>query len=252
MARIERKPAQKQRISSLENTGALFTAVLSFPRGGSHGTVSAEIIFGVQAISPTYADALNFPPPPPKPATTTTARLLPPSLRARASQHPSPALSAPPLRSPPLPARQPVSLSGRLPACQPTIQPASQHARRQACQPLSPTPAVIVSMSFLERALSLTLCRPLSLSLALALSLLLFSFAHSLSLSLDHPPAISFSLSLAFLCVWWLFCWARQGGGGRRQLLFPLTLSLSLSRNPATHHFVQPGPHPSNHMCLAA
>ena len=136
VARIERKPAQKQLISSLGNTGALFTAVLSFPRGGSHGTVSAEIIFGVQAISPTYADALNFPPPPPKPATTTTARLLPPSLRARASQHHLPRAFCPaaPFTSS---ASPPASLLVRQAASLPAHHPASQPACQATSLPAS-------------------------------------------------------------------------------------------------------------------
>jgi len=228
VARIERKPAQKQLISSLENTGALFTAVLSFPRGGSHGTVSAEIIFGVQAISPTYADALNFLAPPPKPATTTTARLLPPSLRARASQHPLPRAFCPaaPFTSS---ASPPASLSGRLPACQPTIQPASQHARRQACQPLSPTPAVIVSMSFLERALSLTLCRPLSLSLSLSLSCCSLSLTLSLSPLTTRPPSPSL-FHLPFSVCGGCSVGHARGGGAPPTSVSSHSLSLSVSQ----------------------
>ena len=95
----------------------------------------ADIIFGIQAISSTYEGAINLSPPPPKTATTTTARLLPPSLRARTSQHPFPRAYLP-RRSVHL-LCQPASQSPCPAGCQPASPPSSQPASMPGNKPAS-------------------------------------------------------------------------------------------------------------------
>lgn len=95
----------------------------------------ADIIFGIQASSSTYEGAINLSPPPPKTATTTTARLLPPSLRARTSQHPFPRAYLP-RRSVHL-LCQPASQSPCPAGCQPASPPSSQPASMPGNKPAS-------------------------------------------------------------------------------------------------------------------